>query len=208
MIPVCLKSGLARIASALILTCISLAGLVSAQPAAPDGEDIRGAKPLVEIPVPPKPPVALWSGIAGAVVLAAIAWFIWRKLRARKRRTSLPEVALAELSQLESTRDELAAEAFADRAAGTVRNYIAGRFGIVAPRRTTEEFLRDLAGDANSPLAGESDHLREFLKSCDLAKFAGSQLDAGQRTELLQSARRFVTATAAPQPASPPALPS
>ena len=109
---------------------------------------------------------------------------------------SPPEVALASLAELEQTREIISAEAFANRAAQTVRQYIADRFGLAAPRRTTEEFLRDVE---KSTLIGESDHLRAFLKSCDLAKFAGSNLDSAQRGELLQTARGFVNATAKPQ---------
>jgi hypothetical protein len=92
----------------------------------------------------------------------------------------------------------MAAEAFAYLAAQVVRQYIADRFGLAAPRRTTEEFLNDLLHDEASVLRGECDALRAFLKSCDLAKFAASSLDDGQRAELLMAARGFVAATAAP----------
>ena len=113
---------------------------------------------------------------------------------------SPPEIALASLEALEKSQGQLAAEAFANQAAGTVREYIAGRFGIAAPRRTTEEFFRELAkGDMEETLAG-GDHLKAFLKSCDLAKFAGTDLSAGQRSDLLQAARGFVTATSISTP--------
>ena len=101
-------------------------------------------------------------------------------------------------AELDLLRETIAAEAFANRAADTVRKYIAERFGLAAPRRTTEEFLRDLATDGHTPLISQSDHLRVFLRSCDMAKFAASPLDAGQRGELIRAARGFVTATAAP----------
>ena len=178
----------------LIAVLIGISSHLSAQ--APDpGEDIRGPKALVEIPVPKKPPYALWAGIGGGVLLLAVAAILWKRHTNKQRRKSPPELALASLAELESSRETLAAEAFANRAAQTVRQYIAERFGLAAPRRTTEEFLRDLADNKSSSIIGESDHLRTFLKSCDLAKFARSNLDSNQRGELIAAARSFVRAT-------------
>lgn len=177
---------------------VSVGNLIAQAPAPDAAEDIRGPKPLIEIPLPEKPSYELWIAIGGGLLLVVVAWFIWRSFRKKKQQESPPEIALAELAELEINREVLAAEAFADRAALTVRNYISARFGLVAPRRTTEEFLRELAGDEQSPILGESDRLRVFLKSCDLAKFAGMHLDASQRGELVNSARAFVNATAAP----------
>ena len=158
-------------------------------------EDIRGPKSVVEIPVPEKPPILLWSSIGGVVLLLALAALLWKKHARKQRLRSPQEIALSSLTVLETSRETIAAEAFANRAAQTVRQYIAARFGLDAPRRTTEEFLRDLASQQSSPLIGESDHLRAFLKSCDLAKFAGSHLDATQRDELLEAARGFIHST-------------
>lgn len=182
-----------------------LLGVANLSAQAPDtAEDIRGAKPMIEIPVPEKPSYVLWSAIGGGLLLLVIGWWIWRSYRGKQLRKSPPEIALASLAELESNSEGLAAEAFANRAAQTVRQYIADRFGLAAPRRTTEEFLHDLAKDENSSLIGESDHLRVFLKSCDLAKFAGSHLDSGQRGNLVQAARTFVNATANPASNSKP----
>ena len=160
-------------------------------------EDIRGAKPLVEIPVPPRTPYELWLGVGGVLLLVIILWFIWRQFRTKQKAKSPREVAMRSLTELEVRTDTMTAEAFAYQTAKCVRQYIAERFGIAAPRRTTEEFLRDLAQDETSPLAGQGDHLRMFLKSCDLAKFAGSDLDTTQRVNLIQSARGFIQATSA-----------
>lgn len=177
-----------------ILLVFLLAGPLSAQ--APDpAEDIRGPKALVEIPQPEKPPVVLWSGIGVSILLLALAAFLWRNNARKQQRKSPPEVALASLAELEVSREALAAEAFANRAAQTVRQYIADRFRLVAPRLTTEEFLQALAKDETSPLNTESDHLKAFLKSCDLAKFAGANLDFNQRLELLDTARSFIRST-------------
>lgn len=161
-------------------------------------DDIRGPKQLIEIPEPDRFPVVLWATIAGVVVLLAIAALLWR-CHARKRRLKSPqEIALASLAELETGRESMTAESFANRAAQTVRQYISDRFGLAAPRRTTEEFLHDLTADPESPLTDKSGHLRGFLKSCDLAKFAGQEIDITHRAELLQAARGFIEATTAP----------
>lgn len=161
-------------------------------------EDIRGPKPLIEIPVPAKPPYLLWSAIGGGLLLLAAGWFIWRTYRRKQHRKSPPEIALAALAELDSNRDSLVAEVFANHATHTIRQYIADRFGLAAPRRTTEEFLRDLLTDDQPSLFSEGDQLRIFLKSCDLAKFAGSNLDSNQRAELVDAARRFIHSTSTP----------
>jgi hypothetical protein len=170
-------------------------GLLAQTPGAED--DIRGPRELVEIPVPEKPPVALWVGIGGGLLVLVIAFLIWKKLSSRRMRKSPPEVAMGALSELAATRETLPAETFANRAAFTVRQFISDQFGLAAPKRTTEEFLHDLSAQS-SPIAGESDHLRVFLKACDLAKFAGSHLNAAQRDELLDAARSFIAATSKP----------
>ncbi len=186
------SSMLSRVFRGLVIAALTCN--LSAQ--APDAaEDIRGPKALVEIPVPEKPPVALYSSIAAGVLLSALAAGLWKKRARKQQLKSPPEIALASLAELEAARETIAAEAFAIRAAQTVRQYIADRFRIVAPRLTTEEFLHTLAKDDAAPLAAESDHLRVFMKSCDLAKFAGSNLDSTQRIELLNAARGFVRST-------------
>ena len=179
------------------LLVAALACDLSAQ-APEEPEDIRGPKPLIEIPQPEKPDYALWGGLGGVALALLVAGMIWKN-RSRKQLLKNPrELALMSLAELEATRDRLPAEAFAGSAAQTIRQYIADRFGLAAPRRTTEEFLRELAADDSSTISREGDHLRSFLKSCDLAKFAGSDLNAVQRVNLLDAAREFVRATAAP----------
>jgi len=170
--------------------------LLGQQPAPPDA-DIRGPKPLVEIARAPKPNMALWFGLGGAAAVLALGAVLWYRHAHKRHLASPPETALAALAELEASRETMVAEAFANRAAQTIRQYIAERFGLAAPRRTSEEFFNALAHEASSPLHAVSDPLRLFLKSCDLAKFAAVPLDAGQRGGLLQAARGFINATAA-----------
>lgn len=175
-----------------VIACMT--GHLMAQP--PDAaEDIRGPKELIQIPDPEKLPIALWAGVAVAILIIVLALIFWKKHQRKQVAKSPPEIALAALAKIEATRETLAAEAFANQAAWTLRQYIAARFGLAAPRRTTEEFFREIERDGVEPIIAESDHLKVFLKSCDLAKFAGSSLDAAQRGELLQAARAFIAVT-------------
>lgn len=182
-----------------LLMAVFLAAFTHLSAQAPNtGEDIRGPKPMVEIPAPKKPPYALWSGIGGGVLLLALAAILWRRHTRKQRLYTAPEIALASLAALEAMPETMAAEAFANRAAQTVRQYIAKRFGSAAPRRTTEEFLKELANEKDTLLVAESDHLRTFLKSCDLAKYAGLHLDPARRGELINAARGFIHSTSIP----------
>ncbi len=168
---------------------------VFAQQAPVAEEDIRGAKPLVEIIKPQPLSFGLWASVAAAVLVVGIAIYLWRKWAAKQQPKSPSELALSALANLESSRETMTAEAFAYQTTKTVRDYIAARFGIAAPRQTTEEFLHVLAKGQASGLLGQNESLRKFLKACDLVKFAGTQLDSTQRDNLLAAARTFVQET-------------
>lgn len=159
-------------------------------------EDIRGPKPLVEIPVEKEFPLTLVLSVAGGMLLLVLIILGCIALARKRRPLAADLAALSALKQLEASQNDLVAGAFANYAAGTVRQYIAARFGIAAPKKTTEEFFRHIAKDDASGLLAHGEHLRAFLKACDLAKFAGAGLDAGGRAELLETAREFIRSTA------------
>jgi hypothetical protein len=73
-----------------------------------------------------------------------------------------------------------------------VRVFIERKFGLAAPRRTTEEFLRELSTGKDGGLQSRLEPLQGFLKACDLAKFAGQDLGMGERGELVARAREIV----------------
>lgn len=179
-------------------TWLWTAALAAAQNPAPQPEeDIRPARGLIEIPQPEPASHTAWI-VAAVVVTAMLAgWLLWR-MWSRRRRATRPETkALAELAQLSKVRESIPAGEFANRAADTLRHYLTDRFGVAAPQRTTEEFLR-LILTSDSPLRAHDQVLKAFLRSCDLAKFADHPLDSDQRHELLDQARKFIFTTAAP----------
>lgn len=107
---------------------------------------------------------------------------------------------MASLRDIESRQDAMPPDVFASAAADVVRGYLSARFGLAAPRRTTEEFLGDLTARA-APVSDEGrEALGKFLAGCDLAKFAGVSLDSMQRSSLIDTARGFIRAVDLPHP--------
>jgi hypothetical protein len=76
-----------------------------------------------------------------------------------------------------------------------VRRYVEARFEVRAPRRTTDEFLRDLAERPIPGLSGHVPALEELLRRMDLVKFAREPLDEPQMDGLLETAVEFVRRT-------------
>ena len=162
---------------------------------APDIHDIRA--PYL-IPADWRVPVLVAIGV---VLVLALLWWAWRRHRARR-----PQLTLLQrtLQQLEAARPLMAAgntQAFALAVSDVVRGYVEVRFNVRAMQRTTPEFLRDCLGQAGSALQTHERALGEFLKFCDLAKFARWSLDGEEMHGMLASARHFVETTAAPLPA-------
>ena len=172
----------------------------------PEGADLKKPKDIA-------PPVKLawrglpiwaWIAIAAGLVLAVIAFVLWR--RARRRRLQRPEpsepahlLALAALDRLQN--DDLITlqhvEEFYVRVSSILRYYIEWRFGLRAPEQTTEEFL-DAMLVAGGPIAEYRDLLSAFLKHCDLVKFARHRPATDDMQNALQRAREFVEQTADP----------
>ncbi len=143
-----------------------------------------------------------WAVGAGTVlVAAAVGAGLW----SRRTRRRLPAHVRA-LRALAHQRTLAGGDprAFAIAVSETVRSYLEEAFAIHAPRRTTEELLADLVRDRSGPLAAHQYELTEFLRQCDLAKFAGAALSPSRMNAMLESAEALVRATVAPAPAAAP----
>jgi hypothetical protein len=161
---------------------------------APDIHDIRA--PYL---IPADWRVAVLIGTA-VLLLLALLWVGWRGLRNRH-----PQLTLLQrtLQQLEATRSLMAAgdaRAFAVAVSDVVRGYVEERFQVLATQRTTAEFLRDCLSQMGSALQIHEQSLGEFLRFCDLAKFARWSLNGPEMQGMLASAQHFVETTAAPIP--------
>ncbi len=165
---------------------VALLGLVAGAPlhaapaaAAQDIRDIHGP-----IAAPARRP--LWPWLAGGGIVAAVAAG-WGLSRRRRTRPLAPaDRALQALAEARALT-QLDARGFSFAVSEIVRVYVEEAFALRAAHRTTEELLGDLMGDA-SPVAAHRAELGDFLRYCDLAKFAGWSLSrdgddvaAGQR---------------------------
>ncbi len=168
-------------------------------------DDLR----LLEAPRPLTP--LEWLGIAGAVLLV-IGLFIWWRRRARRQPQPTAAVieaaredALAELEKLRALISRANSRPYAIEVSGVVRRYIERRFGLRAPKRSTEEFLVEAQASAKLDEQHRR-NLADFLAACDFLKFARAFAEAPELEQIHQRAVRFVTDTQAPaEAAAPPA---
>jgi hypothetical protein len=158
-----------------------------------DIRDIRGPK---HIPSPWLWP--LW--LAGGAALAALfyAGWLWNRRRAPGAALLAYEIALHRLEETRALMQPENAREFSIAVSEIVRHYIEERFHVWAARRTTEEFLYNLLEPSDALLASHRALLADFLRHCDLAKFARWILSTEEMETMLQSARTFVLQTGRP----------
>lgn len=160
---------------------------------AAEGEDIRDIRGPIPLPNP-----WFWAMVAaGGVVGAAIAYAAvraWKRHAPARPRTPY-EVALERIESAKTFIADGKSEEFSVEVSTAVRTYIEEMFHVHAPRKTTEEFLHDLIADPASVLAAHAHLLEDFLKHCDLAKFAQWSLSPDEMQAMSGSAKRFVMQT-------------
>ena len=174
---------------------------VSTNASATAQEPLRDIKPPVEIP-----DVFLWV-IIGLVALAIIGVVVGLIMYFMMRKKQVPVVPPVppHIRAKQKLQEALALIAepkpFCILVSDTLRSYLEERFKFHAPERTTEEFLHELqATDRLLPEQKES--LGEFLKRCDLVKFARYDPREVELRDLHGSAIRLVEETE-PAPATP-----
>jgi hypothetical protein len=152
-------------------------------------------------------PIPLWQQpwfIATTLTLVTLAVFIyWLRHRRLRAAEAVPaqvaetahEDALSELERLFALVEAEQSRPYAIESSGIVRRYIERRFGIRAPLRSTEEFLRE-AQHSPKLAAEQQGLLGEFLGCCDFLKFVrGGAASREELEKLHRSAVDFVTAT-------------
>lgn len=155
----------------------------------------------VELPAQPIPPRYLLLGLVVAGLVAGGTLLFIRRKRAVNRKASEPALPAHELAYRQ-LREILAAQLiergesklFFSRISDVLRGYIENRFGIQAPRRTTEEFLIDISRDALFP-AEHKGLLMAFLRDCDLVKFARHSPSPEEAAKAVDACRAFIDAT-------------
>jgi hypothetical protein len=174
--------------------------VTSLLPAEVDFTAYKDIAPPVELPHA-GPRWLVWPAALLTLALAALALLLWR--RRRRSRPAAPRaefphlVALAELERLERRLpgDRPATEEFYVRLAQIVRHYVAQRFVLRAPARTTEELLAAVTA-AGGSLAARGQLIGGVLAQCDLVKFARRQPAPATAPGTLRQARTFVEQTA------------
>src|ERR1019366_597283 len=143
----------------------------SAAVAGPGTNALHDIKPPVEIP-------SGWAGIGGVLlvlVVAALAFWAWRYWQKRRAQASVVPAVPPHIRAKQKLREALALigqpREFCILVSDTVRWYLEERFDFHAPERTTEEFLYELQ-ETNLLTPDQKESLGEFLKRCDLVKFA------------------------------------
>jgi hypothetical protein len=154
--------------------------------------DITGIEEL-----PPAPPPAGWPyWLAGALAgTAGLCLVGWRLGRTRPRSAPLPpdQWALTELERVANAglAESGQAERFHTLVSDVIRRFLELQYDLRAPRQTTPEFLRSLG--QHSPLPAEQQaRLAEFLRRCDIVKFAPIEATLVECGETLDLARTIV----------------
>ncbi|MFQ5965143.1 MAG: hypothetical protein ACE5KZ_12790 [Candidatus Scalinduaceae bacterium] len=80
------------------------------------------------------------------------------------------------------------------RLSNIVRHYIENRFRLMAPERTTEEFLTEMAITDKLEVK-HKELISNFLEHCDLVKFAGYGPDSQEIENAYNSAKKLVDET-------------
>ena len=166
---------------------------------ASDTNVLRDIKPPLEIP---SGWAWLWWILGALAVLTAlyVVWKLWQKRRAQA--AVIPPVP-AHIRARQRLQEALALlgqpREFCILVSDTIRWYLEDRFDFHAPERTTEEFLYELQG-TELLMRDQKESLGEFLKRCDLVKFAKYEPREPELRDLHGAALRLVEET---EPAPP-----
>ena len=143
-----------------------------------------------------------WAVAAAALIciLATLALLLRKHKAAEKEVPARPphEIALDELRALvaEHLVEDGHLMEFYNRIQDILRRYIEARFGIMAPERTTEEFLGELRKMRNPSLRKHDELLAVFLKHCDMVRFATYAPEKQEIQATFNSCKEFILATA------------
>jgi uncharacterized iron-regulated membrane protein len=132
------------------------------------------------------------------LAITGIGYILWKRKKSGVEPPPPPahETALAALRQLQALLTADNYLEFIMEVSRILRVYIQDRYGLRAPHRSTEEFLMEAS---ESPELSPADQqlLGEFLRQCDMVKFARRHVALARMQELFETAQRFVEDTTA-----------
>ena len=145
-----------------------------------------------------------WTKVLAAALLICVPAGIWflRLKRAGKLPFQASPVppersALDRLAAILHLIDEGLVREFVREASDILRGYIEVRYGLRAPRLSTEEFLYE--AEQSKQLDGDArDRLAHFLFCCDRVKFALGTLDRQAMRDLHGAAEAFIIQSTPP----------
>jgi hypothetical protein len=160
---------------------------------------------------PPEWNGAVWLAAALLALAGTVLWLAWRK---RRRHIALVvpsadeaqaawEEAMREIERCSALLRAEASREYAIAATGVVRRYLERRFGLHAPRLTTDEFLVAVQLGDNLP-EPHRESLGRYLTLCDLMKFGRAVAESAELQQLHQAAVRLIVES---RPAPPPSQP-
>jgi len=156
--------------------------------------ELRAIKPPLDLP---NPWAWVWWSL-GILALAAAIVGIWYWRRQQRLRPApvvvIPPHVRARQKLAEAWPLLPDPDRFCTHVSHTLRSYLEERYGLHAPERTTDEFLLELqASRFLNPTQKES--LQNFLRSCDLVKFARFEPTETVLRDLHDAALRLVDET-------------
>lgn len=164
-------------------------------------EDIREIMEPIEVPLNYTLIYIIAGGVLGIICITLGTIFYIRKKRSNKVDPGPPplpahEIAYRELNSL--TALDLVSQGkikeYYYRLSNIVRYYIERRFTIMAPERTTEEFLHEMA--TNGSFANEHKVLiKNFMEQCDLVKYAKYGPNKDEISSAFFAAKKLVDET-------------
>ncbi|NLJ27995.1 hypothetical protein [Desulforhabdus amnigena] len=155
----------------------------------------------VELPRSPIP-LSYILAMPAAILCIGGCGFWWLKMRKKKNggEASPPisphEFAYRQLQEIleENFLDRGEFKLFFSRISDVVRYYIENRFGLHAPKLTTEEFLATV--HRKNPFSPEHQRLLDdFLNHCDLVKFAEHHPTGEEAQKSIEACKAFIDAT-------------
>lgn len=157
-----------------------------------DPSKFRELKEIEEIS--PRRSATPWLvGLGAFLVAAAIGWYFTRK----RTSTLSPEQWVSnQLDELQTSSGYHSKNPtiVLPHAADILREYIRRRFGMEAPRQTTDEFLSSLHRDPQLS-QGHRQELKGFLQHVDKVKFSNLIPSQNEIDETISRVRQFVAQT-------------
>jgi hypothetical protein len=151
-------------------------------------------------PKPPAPPRQLpigetfWWTLAGSLlVLLAVAWALWRRLRAEAAGAEVARPALPPFEELLGELDLLASEPSVvrlhTRLSLALRSYLSRSLSFPAAESTTSEIHRILL--SRRVPGAVVRQMVELLRACDMVKFARQEVGEERARERVANARQL-----------------